>query len=196
MVTRNSFKKCDFSCLIGTLISKKNNFKFIDADDFHPVENISKMSNGIALNDEDRKGWLESIGKFLMTNEEKNQNFVLACSALKHQYRQSFLLPGFATKFVLLNASFDVIKQRLSTRENHFMDDRLLKSQFETLDLLTPIESDKNQFQLKTILDSNENNVVEEEEEEEEKKTVEIKIVQVENKTIEEIVNEIQNLIQ
>ena len=48
---------------IGSLLSKELNIPFFDGDDFHPKENILKMTNGEALNDKDRLGWLQSINQ-------------------------------------------------------------------------------------------------------------------------------------
>lgn len=46
---------------IGQMLAEKLGNKFYDADDFHSVENKTKMSKGIPLTDEDRKPWLESL---------------------------------------------------------------------------------------------------------------------------------------
>jgi len=36
--------------------------EYIDADDLHPASNVSKMSAGVPLDDEDRRPWLELVG--------------------------------------------------------------------------------------------------------------------------------------
>ena len=46
---------------VGKLLASQLGFAFFDADDFHPEENIRKMSSGIALNDEDRLPWLKNM---------------------------------------------------------------------------------------------------------------------------------------
>src|SRR5712664_876263 len=38
---------------VGTLLAQKLGWKFADADDFHPRENIEKISHGIPLTDSD-----------------------------------------------------------------------------------------------------------------------------------------------
>ncbi|XP_063769875.1 probable gluconokinase isoform X3 [Pseudophryne corroboree] len=43
---------------VGTLLANKLGWKFYDADDYHPIENKVKMSQGIPLSDEDRQPWL------------------------------------------------------------------------------------------------------------------------------------------
>ncbi|MDC5699115.1 hypothetical protein OO014_17840, partial [Intrasporangium calvum] len=34
---------------------------FIEGDDFHPPDNIAKMSSGIPLDDDDRRPWLGAL---------------------------------------------------------------------------------------------------------------------------------------
>lgn len=48
---------------IGKLLSQELDIPFFDGDGFHSESNIEKMSSGQALNDEDRKGWLEALNK-------------------------------------------------------------------------------------------------------------------------------------
>ena len=43
---------------------------FIEADDFHPEANISKMKNGHPLNDDDREPWLKNLALELQKNEK------------------------------------------------------------------------------------------------------------------------------
>jgi hypothetical protein len=45
--------------------TQKIGYVFIDGDDFHPPANLSKMASGVALTDDDRVSWLESIAKRL-----------------------------------------------------------------------------------------------------------------------------------
>lgn len=72
---------------IGQLLSAKTGFTFYDADNFHPINNIEKMKAGIPLTDDDRWLWLFNIHTFVV---EKIQtvNIIMACSALKINYRQ------------------------------------------------------------------------------------------------------------
>jgi gluconokinase len=58
---------------------------------------------------------------------------VLACSALKADY-QAWLQVSRQVQLVYLRGSFDLIQQRLSQRQGHFMPASLLKSQFEALE--------------------------------------------------------------
>ena len=118
---------------IGKLLANQLNVKFADGDDFHPSANIAKMKTGQALDDNDRKGWLESIHSFASKNED---SVVIACSALKEKYRT--ILRGKTNKsihWIFLLGSYDLIHERMLNREGHFMPDALLKSQFDILEV-------------------------------------------------------------
>ena len=43
---------------IGSRLADGLGWSFFDGDDFHPPENVAKMSSGIALTDSDRRPWL------------------------------------------------------------------------------------------------------------------------------------------
>jgi len=118
---------------IGELLAKKLEIPFFDGDDFHPEANVTKMANGIPLNDEDRKGWLQSLNDLII--EHKVNGVVIACSALKEKYREQ-LKKDIEDKmvFVYLAGSFDEISIRLKERKNHYMPIDLLKSQFDILE--------------------------------------------------------------
>ncbi len=118
---------------IGKLLANDLGWRFIDADDHHSVANIEKMSSGTALNDEDRSEWLGTLRVLLEAAETKNENIVLACSALKTAYRQRLGVSD-EVKFVLLDANFGTIQDRLAVRKGHFMAPKLLKSQVDILE--------------------------------------------------------------
>jgi gluconokinase len=118
---------------IGQLLSKELGWKYYDADDFHSQANVEKMKNGIPLNEDDRRPWLESLGKLVRNCLERGENAVLACSALKESYRE-FLLIDERVKLVYLKGDYALIQKRLNARRGHYMNPRLLDSQFETLE--------------------------------------------------------------
>ncbi len=117
---------------IGTLLAKKLDIPFYDADAFHPKANIIKMSKGLPLNDSDRKPWLEAIGEAFSTWEKGG---VLACSALKETYRALLNTYGKNIQWIYLDGSFELIQQRMEARKGHFMKSNLLQSQFDTLEI-------------------------------------------------------------
>lgn len=119
---------------VGKKLAESLGYKFADADDFHSLENIEKMHNGIALDDTDRLPWLQKIQDAIKQYLEKDKNLVLTCSALKESYRQMLLINGESVKLVYLKGSFELIHKRLKERLNHFMSEKLLKSQFDILE--------------------------------------------------------------
>src|SRR5690606_36891234 len=72
---------------VGELLANKLQLRFYDADQFHPLENVEKMTQGIPLTDKDRLPWLEILGQHL-EQWESNQGAVLACSTLNEKYRR------------------------------------------------------------------------------------------------------------
>ncbi|WP_246296731.1 NADP-dependent phosphogluconate dehydrogenase [Winogradskyella vidalii] len=120
---------------IGKLLSEELSLPFFDADDFHSVANIKKMSEGKPLNDTDREGWLKIINK-LAIDQSLKKGCVIACSALKEHYR--FILSTKLetnAKWVYLSGSFEDVYNQISERKNHFMPSELLQSQFEILEV-------------------------------------------------------------
>ena len=91
------------------------------------------MSSGIALTDEDRQPWLEAISEMLKQNSE---SMVVACSALRAQYREILDSAGEVT-FVYLHGTRETLLSRLKSRSkssDHFMPSSLLDNQLETLE--------------------------------------------------------------
>ena len=73
---------------VGTLLAQRLGWQFADADGFHPAENIAKISRGIPLTDTDRVPWLAGMRNAIEQWQQESKDVVLACSALKHSYRQ------------------------------------------------------------------------------------------------------------
>ena len=119
---------------IGTLLSIETGIKFIDADFYHSKKNKTKMKKGIPLDDLDRSFWLNKINSELINYSKKS--LILACSALKEEYRVE-LIKGIKQKvhWFFLNGDFKLINKRLENRKNHFMSNKLLKSQFDILEI-------------------------------------------------------------
>jgi gluconokinase len=118
---------------VGQILASTLGWNFYDADHFHSANNIEKMRRGIPLTDEDRKPWLESLRALIAHLTKKNEDAVLACSALKEAYRR-YLKTGPEVKLVYLKADFALVQERLRNRTGHFIDPALLKSQFDTLE--------------------------------------------------------------
>lgn len=114
---------------VGKLLADRLGYDFVDADDFHPKQNIEKMRAGIPLNDTDRMPWLQTLRDVLA---DKNY-FVMACSALKGSYRRILVEAG-DVRFIYLKIDPDTVRLRLDGRREHFMNPTLIDSQFDTLE--------------------------------------------------------------
>jgi len=118
---------------IGTLLSKRLGWQFVDADAFHPPANVEKMKHGIPLTDADREPWLKALHDKIVEWTAEKRNVVLACSALKQSYRDE-LRASSEVKFVYLKGSYELFSQRVFARKGHFAKQDLLASQFATLE--------------------------------------------------------------
>jgi gluconokinase len=119
---------------VGLMLAEACGWNFLDADDFHPAENVAKMNSGVALTDEDRWPWLARLNTLLLDSERQRKNLVLACSALKQAYRDRLARGCAAARFVLLDGDKELIRARLAARRGHYMDPKLLDSQFAILE--------------------------------------------------------------
>jgi gluconokinase len=118
---------------VGRLLAKRLGWIFLDADDFHSAANKEKMHRGIPLTDADRAPWLAAIHDALLRENSNGQNIVLACSALKQEYRNT-LSEGLILDVVYLRGSPAQLRRNLATRENHFAGESLVASQLATLE--------------------------------------------------------------
>ena len=115
---------------IGEALARELGWIYLDADDYHPPENVAKMAAGTPLEDEDRWSWLDKLNRIL--RHEKNT--VIACSALKEAYRER-LTDGLANlRIVYLHGTPELIRSRMKARPHRYMPASLLDSQFATLE--------------------------------------------------------------
>jgi len=125
---------------IGARLAQALGAPFIEGDRFHPPENVAKMSAGIPLDDEDRRGWLQALRAGIERAWQTEPAVVLSCSALKRAYRDVLRGDGGDVRFVHLHGDRDLIAQRMAARSGHFMPVSLLDSQLRTLEPLQPDE--------------------------------------------------------
>lgn len=133
---------------VGKLLAERLGCGFADADDFHPPENIAKMKAGIPLDDADRAGWLDALGRHLADRD----SIVLACSALKRIYRDRLRELAGELEFVVLVLDKESLMQRLESRE-HFMPASLLESQLATLELGDDVKVVENKARAEEVAD-------------------------------------------
>lgn len=118
---------------IASMLASRLGWNFLEADDFHSDANIAKMSSGAPLTDEDRQPWLEDLGQRVRGAIDNDQPVVLACSALKRNYRRILTGGDSRVALVFLDGSLELIRSRMEKRQ-HFMPPELLVSQFEALE--------------------------------------------------------------
>ncbi len=123
-------------------LAERLGLRMIDGDDLHLSESVAKMRAGIALEDADRWPWLDRIGNYLATGDASSKGCVVACSALRHMYRDRIRARAGAVCFVFLDGDFALIQQRLRLRVGHYMQPGLLDSQFRALEKPQADETD------------------------------------------------------
>ena len=85
------------------------------------------------LTDADRAPWLESLRGVIMGWIAAGRSGVLACSALKKEYRDR-LVVGAEVRVVYLKAGRALLRERLLGRHGHYMKESMLESQIATLE--------------------------------------------------------------
>jgi gluconokinase len=118
----------------GLKLAKRLDWEFRDGDGFHPESNVAKMSAGIPLTDDDRRPWLDAIAEWIETRRREGRPAIVACSALKHSYRERLVCGKPDVWVVHLHGTKELIASRMGGRKGHFMPTALLDSQFATLE--------------------------------------------------------------
>ncbi len=106
------------------------------------------MSAGIPLTDADRWDWLTALREASIRELDRGSDgVVLTCSALKRKYRDvirvaPYFTPNLYLHFIYLDAPEEVLLQRVSARQNHYMGANMVHSQFDILERPKPDEID------------------------------------------------------
>jgi gluconokinase len=126
---------------IASAVGERLGLDVLEGDKYHPAANIAKMKSGIPLNDADRLPWLRAIAAAIDAELAAGHSAIVACSALKHSYRDILIGPRANVVLVYLQGSMELIGERLRARKGHFMPPGLLGSQFATLEEPGPDEN-------------------------------------------------------
>lgn len=135
--------------VVGARLAEALGVRFAEGDQFHPPENIARMSAGMPLRDEDRWGWLDVIGREIADAERAGEALIIACSALKRVYRDRLRQASHNLRFVYLDTPRAVAAERVASRKNHFMPASLVDSQFADLQ---PPAADENAVSFDTTV--------------------------------------------
>ena len=118
---------------VGAALAQRLQVPFLDADTLHPAGNVTKMTAGQPLTDDDRYPWLDKVGEWLA---EHSDGCVMSCSALKRKYRDQLRAHCANIEFLHLDGTPELIGSRVADRTGHFMPAELLRSQFDDLEPL------------------------------------------------------------
>jgi carbohydrate kinase (thermoresistant glucokinase family) len=136
---------------LARALSQVLGLEMVDGDDLHLPDSVEKMRVGIPLQDSDRWPWLDRIGAHLAQAQAHGR--VVACSALKRAYRDRIRAHTGEVFFIFLNGDFELIRQRMRQREDHYMPLDLLESQFRTLERPQADESDVIELPITEAID-------------------------------------------
>jgi carbohydrate kinase (thermoresistant glucokinase family) len=119
---------------VGRLVAGRLGACFLEGDEFHPPANVAKMRSGTPLDDSDREPWLHALAAEMRRHAEAGEDVVVACSALKHAYRDILAAGRSDVSFVHLAGAPALIQARLDARQGHYMPPTLLPSQLAALE--------------------------------------------------------------
>ncbi|SJZ68556.1 gluconokinase [Consotaella salsifontis] len=122
------------------VLAARLGWPYAEGDDFHPLENIAKMSAGIPLQDADREPWLAAIRDWIDEQARGGASVVVTCSALKRRYRDILRQADVDLCFLFLAADQLLVGERVARRAGHYMPPSLLASQFGDLE---PLQADE-----------------------------------------------------
>ncbi len=118
---------------VGARLAAVLGWPFLDADALHPSPNVEKMRRGIPLTDADRDPWLTHVRQRIEDYVRARQSAVVACSALRREYRERLRVDP-AVRFVFLKGDSALLLDRLNRRVAHFLKAPLLASQLASLE--------------------------------------------------------------
>jgi gluconokinase len=122
---------------VGRRLADSLGWPFHEGDEFHPPANVALMRAGVPLGDAERAPWLAAIAALVAGCVAGGSPAVVACSALKRDYRRMLVpaaTPAGAVRFVYLRTAAALLDARLAARRGHFFDPALLASQLAALE--------------------------------------------------------------
>jgi gluconokinase len=126
---------------IGRALAAELGWRFLDADALHPPSSLDLIAAGIPLTDADRAPWLAAVRAQIVRTLERREPAVVACSALKRRYRRTLHGGLRHVRFVFLNATPELLGDRLATRPPHVAGPSVLAGQLAALEAPTPDEA-------------------------------------------------------
>lgn len=93
---------------VGAKLADYLDMRFIEGDSLHSPENVRKMRLGRPLDDEDRRPWLETIGRTLARQGDRTL-LAARMAGRSHEYMPLSLLDSQLTTLELPQAEPDVV---------------------------------------------------------------------------------------
>ncbi|MBO3094774.1 gluconokinase [Cellulomonas dongxiuzhuiae] len=121
---------------VGQAVAERLGRPFLEGDALHPEVNVAKMSAGTPLDDDDRRPWLRAVRDTMSVHAGEGRSTVVACSALRRQYRDVLREAQGRVRFLLLDVPPEDLRERVVHRSGHWMPPSLLESQLATLEPL------------------------------------------------------------
>lgn len=120
---------------VAQYVAQALNLSLVEADDYHPIMNVQRMSQGLPLNDELRWPWLAAVAEAAVVAQDTTRRpVVIACSALKQRYRDFLNGELKGLRVIYLYADAHKIRSRLAARSDHYMLVGMLDSQLADLE--------------------------------------------------------------
>jgi len=132
---------------LGNYFAKKQNFVFVECDEFHSKENILKMKKGVSINKIERLKWVKRIKKKLIRNSKIN--LIISFSGLVKVHRKMLIDKNKINFFIFLKTTNKILKKRLDKRKGHFFNPILLSNQIKSFQIskdLIVLDSNKSVF--------------------------------------------------
>ena len=131
---------------IAELLAAHLQCPFVEGDALHPQQNITKMSQGKPLTDEDRWGWLKELTNVSVResidSNNKSKIAIVSCSILKKAYREyikqsanNTLSDDIQFRFVFLHTTLEHLFERVQNRPGHFMKTDMVSSQYSIMEI-------------------------------------------------------------
>lgn len=138
---------------VAQYLSEELALPYIEGDDYHSKANKDKMRSGIPLTDADRWDWLIILREEAITRLQYSDSVVVTCSALRHRYRDVIRVanyghPSIHIHFIYLQASEELLLQRVGARQGHYMHSNMVHSQMMSLE---PPDSEEENIDVITV---------------------------------------------
>lgn len=115
---------------LSKILAKDLGYLFYDIDDHIPLKYKEKMKNNQILSEEDRDDYMAGIIQDLK-NLSQTKSIVTALVLFREKDRKKIVESIPNTYLFKLDASFEVLRNRLKQRKDHFFNEEILKKAFE-----------------------------------------------------------------